>query len=87
MTRTRAITATWSTIAAIPFAALLCAAPAAADQTDDAFVAALHKARDRLFERQRRGRGGPQRVRGPRQRPDARGPDVVPREDDGAVGA
>ncbi len=43
MTRTRAITATWSTIAAIPFAALLCAAPAAADQTDNAFVAALQK--------------------------------------------
>lgn len=43
MTHTRAMTAKWSMIAAIPLAALVFAAPASADQTDDAFVAALEK--------------------------------------------
>ena len=43
MTQTSAITAKWSTIVAVPLAALLFAVPAAADQTDDAFVAALQK--------------------------------------------
>ncbi|MFY2859886.1 DUF732 domain-containing protein [Mycobacterium sp. THU-M104] len=42
MTHTWAITAKWSTI---PIAALLFAAPAAAGQTDDAFVATLDKRR------------------------------------------
>ena len=45
MTPTWAITAKWSTIplAALLFAVPLVAVPAAADQTDDAFVAALEK--------------------------------------------
>ncbi|WP_407687173.1 DUF732 domain-containing protein [Mycobacterium sp. HUMS_1102779] len=43
MAHSRAITARWSTLVAAPLAALLFAVPAAADQVDDAFVAALQK--------------------------------------------